>query len=259
MAIANWKMSFTLAQCQDWLSGFDLASAQLGLADGLTGVDGIVCPAYTALAPLAPLLQERGLQMAAQNIAETEDPARMGQVSAELVADVGCRWSLLGHWELRRYLGETDEAVNRKVALCFRWGLRPVLLVGEGTDEEGSRRQILFAHLDRILAGCTPQQVAQAALIYEPETAIGQGAPASPQEVAEGCGLMREWLAQRHGSACAASTPIVYGGSVAPDLAGDLLTIPDLNGLAATRQGRDPRAFARLIGMVSTGFAPSSK
>lgn len=250
VAIANWKMSLTLSQAQEWLTGFDQAAAQLGIDPALAGVDVIICPAYTALASLAPLLQARGLQMAAQNIADTEDPARMGQISAQLVADAGCGWSMLGHWELRRYLGETDQAVNRKVVLCLRWGLRPILLVGEGADEVGSQRQILFDHLDTVLAGCTPQQVAQCALIYEPETAIGQGQPASVDAVAAGCAVLRAWLTQRHGPDCAARVPIVYGGSVAPDAAADLLTVPDLNGLAATRQGRDPHAFARLVQMV---------
>ena len=120
--------------------------------DVLDGVDVVICPAYTALWPLAQALRESRLQLGGQNIAATAEPARTGQVSAQLLRDVGCRWVMLGHWEIRRHLGDDDDMVNAKVHLALGAGLAPMAvqpefqrkgvgsaLVNRGLDELRSR------------------------------------------------------------------------------------------------------------------------
>ncbi len=215
----------------------------------LDRVDVVICPPYTALWPVARALQGSRLQLGAQNAASTDDPARTGQISAGLLADVGCRWLMLGHWEVRRHLGHDDAAVNRVLGLALEAGLRPILLAGE--PQKGEGLAALAGQLERVLAGCRAQDVATMAFVYEPERAIGASQPATPEQVAAGCAFVRGWLRQRWGEASAEAVRIIYGGSVAPEFAADLLAIPDLDGLGATRRGRAPETFADIVRRIA--------
>jgi triosephosphate isomerase len=180
------------------------------------------------------------------------DPARTGGISAALLADAGCRWVMLGHWEVRRQVGDDNATVNRKLHLALEEGLRPVLFVGEETrDSAASAAAALEGQLASILTGCTAEQVATMAFVYEPEGAIGVDAPPSTEHVADGCTLIRSWLRCEWGEAAAERLRIVYGGSVAPEFAPELMTCPDLDGLAATRRGRDPAAFAEIVRLIA--------
>ena len=163
---------------------------------------------------------------------------------------------MLGHWELRRGLGDDDEAVNRKVRLAFEAGLAPILLVGEARDDardDPSPPEVaLERQLGRVLQGCLAEQVARAAFVYEPEGAIGVSAPASPEHVAAGCAIIRSWLRGRWGEAVAESARVIYGGSVSPEHAPALLSTPDLDGLGATRRGRDAGTFVEIVRLIAS-------
>jgi triosephosphate isomerase len=217
----------------------------------LDAVDVILCPPYTALGLVADVLEGEALQLGAQNVADSADPAHTGQISAALLADVGCEWVMLGHWEVRRHLGDDDALVNRKVRLALEVGLRPIPFVGEAQDERAPLAEALEGHLARVLDGCTAEQVARMAFVYEPERAIGASAPISPEHVAAACTYIRSWMRYQWGEAAAERTRIVYGGSVAPEFAPDLLECPDLDGLAATRRGRDPATFAEIVRLIA--------
>ena len=219
--------------------------------DLLDRVDVVICPPFTALWPVAQVLRDSRVQLGGQNIAPTADPARTGQISAALLADVGCRWVMLGHWEVRRHLGDDDAAVNRKVHLALDVGLAPILLIGEAHDDPASLADALERQLARVLAGCQAEQVGTMAFIYEPEATIGVAAPASPDHVATGCGVIRGWLRAHWGGAVAERVRIIYGGSVAPQYAAELLACPDVDGLGATRHGRDAATFARIVRLIA--------
>lgn len=235
----------TLAESLAWVPAF------IALAgDALEEVDVIVCPPFTALAAVADILAGTGIQLGGQNIAGTTDLARTGQISAALLADAGCQWVMLGHWEVRRYLGDDDEAVRRKVHLALAAGLRPLLLFGE-PRQASSWQTALRQQLQTILAGCDGKQVVSMACLYEPEAAIGVAEPISPEHAAAGAGFIRAWVGERWGRDVSESLRILYGGSVAPERAPDLLAHPDLDGLGASRQGRDPVAFARIVRQIA--------
>jgi len=109
----------------------------------------------------------------------------------------------------------------------------------------------LEQQLERVLAGCQAEQGETMAFVYEPEGAIGVAAPASPEHVATGCGFIRGWLRQRWGDVVAESVRIIYGGSVAPEYAAGLLACPDVDGLGATRRGRDAATFAKIVRLIA--------
>jgi triosephosphate isomerase len=257
VALANWKMEMTIAESLAYLRNFQAAAG-----DQLAQVQVVLCPPYTALQPMAQALGDSPVELGAQNLSVAAGGAYTGQISAKLVADAGGRWAQLGHWELRRHLGDTDDSVNRKVHRALEAGLNLILLIGEPgeanqpLEQNVARRGTVTAplalerQLARVLADCTAEQVGRMILVYEPEWTIGVAEPAPPQHIAAGCRTIRQWLAARFGQETAQIVRIAYGGSVTPAYARDLLALPDLDGLGAGRKGRDPVAFAELVRLI---------
>jgi triosephosphate isomerase len=245
-AVANWKMAMTVAEGQAFMGRF---CDELG--DVATAVDVVLCPPYTALYPMAEALAGAPIQLGAQNLSAAEGKAHTGDISAELLADVGCRWVLVGHWEIRRRNDESDADVSRKLLAALNAGLRPILLVGESADQRGDAEQALAERLPALFAGSEAPHVARMAIVYEPEWTIGVEQPASPQHVAVGCRSIRRWIAEAYGDATANKVRTIYGGSVTPDYAEALLASPHVDGLGAGRKGRDPEAFADIIRLIA--------
>ena len=246
LALSNWKMEMTVAESLAFARDFPLAIG--GLAQK---VDIILCPPYTALYPMAQALKDSPITLGGQNVSTAPGGAYTGEISARLLADAGCRWVMLGHWEVRRHFGDTDETVNRKLHLAQRTGLQPVLFVGEARGEQDRFREALAAQLERVLEGCNAGQIEAMALVYEPEWTINVEEPASPEHVGAGCGFIREWLAGHYGVSAAQAVRIIYGGSVTPAHARDLLAAPDVDGLGASRQGRRVESFAQIVRLIA--------
>lgn len=214
-------------------------------------VDVVLCPPYTALYPVVQILAGSSVEVGAQNLSTATGKAHTGEVSADLLADVGCRWALVGHWEIRRRNGETDADVNEKMLAALRAGLRPILLVGEGAESRGEVLDALRERLPVLFDGVEADEVVEMAVVYEPEWTIGVDEPASPDYAAEGCGAIRRWVAEAYGSATAGRLRTIYGGSVTPEHAKALLASPDVDGLGAGRKGRDPDAFADIVRLIA--------
>jgi len=245
LAVSNWKMSMTVAEGIEWLQEFRALAGDL-----LQAVDVVVCPPFTTLRPVWEVMKDSPIQLGGQDVSAYTDVARTGEISAKLLVDAGCQWVLLGHWEARRYSGDDDHSVNRKVHVAIEAGLRPILLVGEARDEDSSSMVALRARLSRTLGGCRAEEAARMAFIYEPEAAIGADEPTGMERVGEGCRTIRTWVSERWGESVGRAAPIIYGGSVSPEHAGRLLSIPDLDGLGASRKGRDPEAFYEIVRQI---------
>lgn len=253
-ALSNWKMAMTIDEGLTFVKEFESLAKE-----SLDVVDVVICPPYTALWSMAQALRENRLQLGGQNIAPTTELARTGEISAALLFAAGCQWVMLGHWEIRRHLGDDDALVNRKVHLALASGLSPILLVGEARDEAGTLQDALGARMARVLNDCRGPQVAMMAFVYEPEGAIGVSAPISAEHVAAGCSIMRDWLRQRWGDNVADTVRIIYGGSVAPEHASGLLSAPDVDGLGASRRGRDAATFAEIVQLIAGSRRPTFK
>jgi triosephosphate isomerase len=247
VALANWKMEMTISQSLAYLDAFKEQAGDLPAQ-----VQVILCPPFTALWAMTQVLGDSGIQLGVQTVSVAERGPRTGEISAGLARDAGASWALLGHWEARRNLGEDDSEVNQKLHQALEAGLRPVLLVGEGLDvSDAEVGAALDRQLQRILTGCSAEEVRQAVFIYEPEWAIGAAEPAPTEHVDRGCQLVRSWVADHYSQSVAQAIRLVYGGSVSPTHARELLALPDLDGLGAGRQGRDPFAFAAIVRAVA--------
>ena len=227
--------------------GLTFVRQLLPLVAGLAEqVDVVICPPYTAISTVEEVLVGTGIALGGQDLWPDRRTAHTAAISGSLLVDAGAEWVMVGHWEIRRRLGEDDPAVQRKVRAAFDAGLRPILLLGEvhGATFDPGR-------LSTLLADCCAEEIARMAFVYEPEGAIGHSEPVSPDHAAAGCRAIRTWLRDWYGQPVAAQARIIYGGSVTPAHAPDLIADPDVDGLGVGRQGRDPRAFAEIIHIVA--------
>ncbi len=250
VALANWKMAMTLAQTRAFVRAFWPRVQEIAAR-----VDIILCPPYTAIHALSQAVEGLPIEVGAQDIHPGPGDAHTGAISAELVADAGARWVMVGHWEVRRRYREDDARVRAKILRALAAGLRPIVLVGEEAHARDHDPDTLRARLRRIFQDIPGDDVARMVIVYEPEWAIGREEPAPLDTVAAGCATIRTFIAETWGQAVADAVRIIYGGSVAPEFAPHLLSVPDIDGLGAGRKGRDPQAFAEIVHLVvkSTG------
>jgi triosephosphate isomerase len=226
LVIGNWKMQGTLAEART------LATA---IRDGLKrprGVEVVVCPPFTALAAVGEILAGSPIRLGAQNCHWEASGAHTGEVSPAMLAELGCRYVLVGHSERRRELGETDQRISLKAQAALAHGLTPVLCVGETADErrQGLTFTTVEGQLRAGLAGMMPDAVAQIVLAYEPVWAIGTGVHATPAQAAEVHGYLRGLLSELTAKETAQTIRILYGGSVKADNADALAAEPEIDG-----------------------------
>lgn len=203
------------------------------VADGLAGqpdlADCLICPPATLLASLSDIASGTRLATGGQDCHARASGAHTGDVSAEMIADAGGRFVILGHSERRADHGETSEMVAAKVEAAFRAGLTPIICVGETLEERESNRTLEIVSAQ--LAGSVPDSAdgKRFVIAYEPVWAIGTGHVASVDQVAGVHGKIRAHLVEGFGGQ-GAETPILYGGSMKPDNAAELLAVADVNG-----------------------------
>jgi triosephosphate isomerase len=226
IVVGNWKMHGTVTEAR--------ALAQ-GVREGLRRIRGAevaVCPPFTALPIVAETLSGSPVTWGAQNCHWEEQGAFTGEISPRMLADLRCRLVILGHSERRHGLGETDAAINRKVAAALRAGLQPLLCVGETTEErrQGLTFTVVEGQLRAGWAGLPPDDIGRCLVAYEPVWAIGTGATATPAQAAEVHGFLRGLISEVSSKEQAQATRILYGGSVKADNAGELAQAPDIDG-----------------------------
>jgi triosephosphate isomerase len=225
------------------------ASAFASRIQGAERVEVAIAPPFTALAALAEALAGTRIALAAQNVHPETSGAFTGEVSLDMLVELGCRYVILGHSERRALFGETDAFIADKVAAVQAAGLRPILCVGETLEqrEAGRTLEILGGQLEGSLASADAGQADQLVVAYEPVWAIGTGKTATPQIAQEAHAFVRSWLCKRFGESPAEAIRIQYGGSVKPDNAAELLSEPDIDGGLVGGASLDPESFSAII------------
>ncbi|MEE9603270.1 MAG: triose-phosphate isomerase [Thermoguttaceae bacterium] len=222
----------------NWKMNLDRASA-VALAEGLVGetarigeVDVAVCPPYVYLDAVAAVVAGSKVELGAQDMYHESGGAFTGEISAAMLCDLGCKYVILGHSERRHVLGESDEAINRKVHVALAAGLTPIVCVGEMLDEREANRtaEVVRTQFDGSLAGVSDEQMRKIVIAYEPVWAIGTGKVATPQQAEEVHLDLRKLVEDRYNGEVAGSVRIQYGGSVKPGNAADLLGQPNIDG-----------------------------
>ena len=197
-------------------------------------VEVVVCPPYTDLRSVQTLVDGDRLQIgyAAQDVSVHDDGAYTGEISAAMLAKLGCSYVVVGHSERREHHGEDDATVNAKAHQAHRAGMTPLVCVGEGLEvrQEGRQVEHTLGQVAGSLAGFSAEQVAGLVVAYEPVWAIGTGEVATPDDAQEVCGAIRGWVRETHGDAAADGVRIQYGGSVKAANVAGIMQQPDVDG-----------------------------
>jgi triosephosphate isomerase len=221
----NWKMHKTGREAEEYIQ------AILPRVSALEGVELAICAPFTALQPLIDSARGSRVDIYAQNMHEQHEGAFTGEVSASMLTDIGVQGVVLGHCERRSLFGESDHALALKVPAALEAGLKPILCVGESEDEReaGDTERKLRHQIAEDLARVPDASLAQVAVAYEPIWAIGTGRVATPEQAQEAIAFIRALIGARDEHA-AAQVRILYGGSVSPENARELLALADVDG-----------------------------
>jgi len=238
---ANWKMHKTGTEARELIAAF---------AGDITedGPEVIVCPPTTALAAAVEAAEGTPIRVGAQNMHQEPHGAFTGEVSAGMLLDLGVEVVILGHSERRTLFGETDEALARKVPAALNAGLEPILCVGETEEQRDAdeTEKVLTAQIEADLADVPDGDLAKVVIAYEPVWAIGTGNTATSEQAQEACALIRGLIAQRDESA-GAGVRILYGGSMKPANAEELLAQSDIDGGLIGGASLEPDDFLAIV------------
>lgn len=224
----NWKMNLNHSEAVVLVQ--KLAWTLADKKHDYQQVEVAVLPPFTDLRSVQTLVDGDRLlvRYGAQDVSQHESGAYTGEISAGMLAKLGCSYATVGHSERREYHAETDEVVNAKARAALREGITPIVCVGEGLEvrQAGDQVPYTLAQVDGSLAGFSAEQVAGLVIAYEPVWAIGTGEVATPDDAQEVCAAIRERIREVHGDAAADGVRILYGGSVK---AGNVAGIMDRN------------------------------
>ncbi|HUA87133.1 MAG TPA: triose-phosphate isomerase [Bryobacteraceae bacterium] len=238
----NWKMHKTAEETAAFLE--KLAPMVAGAAHA----EIVICPAFVNL-PAAIAAASGAIEIGAQDVFWLKEGAYTGEVSAPMLAAIGCRWVIIGHSERRQYFNETDESVFKKTNAALEAGLKPIVCVGERLEEReaGGTETVLAAQFMGGVAELTPEQFARIVIAYEPVWAIGTGKTATPEIAEAAHHFLRGEIRNRFGSDAAGACRILYGGSVKPDNIKGLMAQPDIDGALVGGASLDAAGFAAIV------------
>lgn len=240
----NWKMHKLTGEAREFVTSL---KAKLNGFDSPLQV--VLCPPFTALSEVASAIAGTNILLGAQNVYWEEQGAFTGEISPLMLKDLRCTHVIIGHSERREYFGETDETVNKKVLAALKAQLTPIVCVGESEQQrdEGKTEAIITGQVRNGFASLTAQQMAGVTVAYEPVWAIGTGKTATPDQAQEVHALIRQLAGKSFTKEIASSMPILYGGSVKPENADELLDQPDINGALVGGASLEPDAFEKIV------------
>jgi triosephosphate isomerase len=243
MIAGNWKMYETEDEA------LVLASDIRKRLKNMTGVTVILCPPFTSLSPVRKAIQDSFILLGAQNMYWEEKGAFTGEVSPPMLLAAGCRYVILGHSERRGYFSETDQSVNAKLKSALKFGLSPIVCVGEKLEQREANKteQIVETQVEGAFAGLNAQQAAATVVAYEPVWAIGTGKTATPEQANDVHVLIRKLLGLRFGKDIADRINILYGGSVKPENSRELLAMPEIDGALVGGASLNAESFEKIV------------
>ena len=239
----NWKMNKTAGEA------VALTKDILDAVGRETAVDIVMCPPFTALETVAHALEGQAVKLGAQNMHPEKNGAYTGEVSAEMLRGLFVTHVILGHSERRSYFGETDAFVNKKVVAALANQLKPILCVGEtlAEREAGTTLAVVQRQTEAALAGVTAEQITSVIIAYEPVWAIGTGKVATTAQAQEVHAYIRDLLTKLYGAPLAQKVRILYGGSMKPANAPELLAQKDIDGGLIGGASLEAKSFVDLV------------
>jgi triosephosphate isomerase (TIM) len=243
----NWKMNKTVAEAEAFIQ------ALLPQVATYDGVDIAICPPFLALQAMVDSARGSLVQVFAQTMHEAETGAFTGEVSAEMLGEIDVQGVVLGHSERRQLYAETDKALQQKVVRALDTGLTPILCVGETEEERerGDTERKLRHQVQEGLEKVAVERLPEVVVAYEPIWAIGSGLVATTEQAQDAVAFVRALVEDRDKQAGQA-VRILYGGSLKPDNAPELLALPDVDGALVGGASLDPGSFAKIVEVAAS-------
>jgi triosephosphate isomerase len=242
LIVGNWKMYKTVAEAEGFIQ------ALLPRVSDADRVEVGICPSFISLQPMVDSTRGSRVQVYAQSMHQADEGAFTGEVSPPMLVEIGAYGVVLGHSERRQYFAETDKALQLKVPKAMSVGLQPILCVGETEEERerGDTQRKLRHQVQEGLMKVETERLGEIVIAYEPIWAIGTGQVATPDQAQEAIAFVRALVADRSAEQ-AEVTRVLYGGSVKPENAEELLGLPDIDGVLVGGASLDAEAFAAIV------------
>ena len=239
----NWKMNKTASETKQF------AEELKTILPKAKWCDVLVCVPSVNIAAAMRAFKDMRVSVGAENIFYEKSGAYTGEISAEMLKDLGVKYVIIGHSERRQYFGETDITVNKKVHAALEAGLHPIICVGESLEQRelGVTMDLISLQVKSALAGVGADRLRKCMIAYEPVWAIGTGKTATPEQAAEVCAFIRATIRHIYGARIARSVTIQYGGSMNPENAAELLSQPDIDGGLIGGASLKPAQFVDII------------
>ncbi len=239
----NWKMNKTASETKQF------AEELKTILPKAKWCDVLVCVPSVNIAAAMRAFKDMRVSVGAENIFYEKSGAYTGEISAEMLKDLGVKYVIIGHSERRQYFGETDITVNKKVHAALEAGLHPIICVGESLEQRelGVTMDLISLQVKSALAGVGADRLRKCIIAYEPVWAIGTGKNATPEQAAEVCAFIRATIRHIYGARIARSVTIQYGGSMNPENAAELLSQPDIDGGLIGGASLKPAQFVDII------------
>jgi triosephosphate isomerase len=241
--IGNWKMNMVIPDA------LKLVTALKNKLSGKHDAEVVVAPPFIALNSVYIALTDSNVKLAAQNVAFADKGAYTGEISAKMLAVVGCEYAIIGHSERRRYFSETNKDCNKKIAHCFEEGLTPIYCVGETLTEREAHKtlDVIELQLREGLTGFKVHEIENVVIAYEPVWAIGTGKPALTNDAESVHSFIREIAASMFGGVIADKVRIIYGGSVDEENISSFMREKNVNGALVGGASLVADRFARIV------------
>lgn len=238
----NWKMNMTPRE------GVELVNALKPLVAN-AACDVVVCPPFVDLVAVGEAIKGSNIRLGAQNMHFAEKGAYTGEISADMLKELGVEYVIIGHSERRQYFAETDETVNKKVTAALEKGLIPIMCVGETLEqrEAGVTDTFVSGQVEAGLKGLTAEQVKKVVIAYEPIWAIGTGKTATKEEANATIGVVRKTVEKLFGTEAAEAIRIQYGGSMNAKNASELMSMEQIDGGLIGGASLKPEDFAKVV------------
>ncbi|MBI2656248.1 triose-phosphate isomerase [Candidatus Woesearchaeota archaeon] len=244
---ANWKMNKTIKESISFIEEFKKITKNIGNAEI------VVCPPFTLLHEIKKLLKNSDIKLGAQNMHFEDAGAYTGEISPLMLKEIGCEYVILGHSERREIFNEDDFLINKKTISALNHGLKPILCIGENLEQRKNAKteEVIENQLRNCLKNIDKNQIAEITIAYEPVWAISRGDPnhraATKEDAEEGHQFIRNIVAALYDENTAEKTRIIYGGSMKPENAKELLAMPNIDGGLVGNASLKAESFAEIV------------
>ena len=222
----NWKMNMTATETKKF------AEEMKKIMPRAKWCEALICVPACNIQTAAKAFKDLRISVGAENVYFEEKGAYTGEVSADMLKDLGVKYVIVGHSERRQYFAETNETVNKRTKAALAGGLKPIICVGESLDqrEQGVTEELVRMQVKIALNGVTADELKNVVIAYEPIWAIGTGKTATADQAEEVCAAIRKVVGELYGEDAAKALTVQYGGSMNPKNAEELLSKPDVDG-----------------------------